>query len=210
MFSFQRIPVVHPTSFSGIYSEDDYLNDMAQRIAHDYAVAHARLQAVEHQRSYYNHSHRHQHHPRGPHTIRFAPATMDNFCYGFGPAPARPASFSPNHRSRATSHSSEELAYKIWQEEGRRRALNRRLEVIARQEELAHEREAHRQRAVAEAAARKQQAHAAHAARVKARQARDQEVLFALLCQLGLAIAPAQSASVAPQVNRNQVRIHLH
>ena len=215
MLFFQPVPAqtsAYSASFPGIYSEDDYLNAVAQRAAQNYALAHARVQEFERQPDHYHYYHpRHrQRHLGGLPRNRFAPASLDNFYYGFGPAPAQPASFSPVRGAVPYSVDVDEIAYRIWQEEGRQRALGRRLEVISRQEALAREREAQRQRAAAEAAAREQQARAVHAARVKARQARDQEVLFALLSQLGLAIASTQSASVAPQVNRQQVRICLH
>ncbi|KAI1787387.1 hypothetical protein LXA43DRAFT_1184515 [Ganoderma leucocontextum] len=203
MFFLQPVPVqtfIHPISFSGIYSEDDYLNHTAQRrAAHDYALAHAqaRVQAIERQRNPYRHPHYHRHHPGGHHRGPFAPASLDNFCYGFGPACASPAFSSTNRRGPVDSF--EELAYSVWQEEERQNAL----EAISRQQEIACE-HSQRQRALAEAAAREQQARAARAARIHARQTRDEEVLLALLGQLGLAIATAQSAPVVPQVNRQQ------
>ena len=211
MLVFQPAPiqgVLYPTSFSGIYSEDDYVNDMASRAAHDYALAHARVQAIQRQRNHYNRPHHYQHHPGDIYGGRLVPASLDNFSYSFGPASsARPSFFSPNHRRSATSF--EELAYSVLQEEERQRALNRQLEVITRQRELAREREAQRRRALTVAAAREQQARAAHAARVKARQARDEELLLSLLGQLGLGVAPARSAPVTPQVNRQQVCNYL-
>ncbi|KAI1787381.1 hypothetical protein LXA43DRAFT_1084922 [Ganoderma leucocontextum] len=204
MFFLQPVPVqtfIHPISFSGIYSEDDYLNHTAQRrAAHDYALAHAqaRVQAIERQRNPYRHPHYHRHHPGGHHRGPFAPASLDNFCYGFGPACASPAFSSTNRRGPVDSF--EELAYSVCQEEERQNAL----EAISRQQEIARE-HSQRQRALAEAAAREQQARAAHAARIHARQTRDEEVLLALLGQQQ-ATAPVTAPSLNPVGHKGKGR----
>ncbi len=134
MFFFQNVPTQafnHLTPFPGIYSEDDYMNGMAQRAVHNHAQAHTRVQAFERQRDYC----------RGRHQGSFAPASLENFRYSFDPAPARPASFTANRRT--TAHSPEELAYRVWQEEDHQYPLDRRLEAVARQRDLARERDAH-------------------------------------------------------------------
>ncbi|TBU40531.1 hypothetical protein BD309DRAFT_1082690 [Dichomitus squalens] len=196
---------VRPASFPGIYLENQYLDGAAQRAAHDYALAHARVEAIERQRELYCHRLGSHHQFRGPGHFprRHYGRPSTDFRQGFGSSPATRPTFQPR---RAPSYSLEELelAYSVWQQEERILSQQREAAAREREEVLARQREAQRQRALAEAAAREEQVRAARVARIRAQQARDQEVLHALLSQLGLAFVQAQSAQDTPRANRQQ------
>ncbi|TBU59990.1 hypothetical protein BD310DRAFT_976159 [Dichomitus squalens] len=203
--SLQSQVFVRPASFPGIYLEDQYLDGAAQRAAHDYALAHARVEAIERQRELYCHRLGSHHQFRGPGHFprRHYGRPSTDFRQGFGSSPATRPTFQPR---RAPSYSLEELelAYSVWQQEERILSQQREAAAREREEVLARQREAQRQRALAEAAAREEQVRAARVARIRAQQARDQEVLHALLSQLGLAFVQAQSAQDTPRANRQQ------
>ena len=118
-----------PASFLGIYSEDQYLDDVAQRAAHDYVAAHARVEAIERERGQYYHHHGSRHHHRGPghfhHHRHLGHIAADNFHPGFGPFVARRQP-SPPHRASIYSVEAAELVYSVLQAQGEERQRGRR------------------------------------------------------------------------------------
>ncbi|KAI0744505.1 hypothetical protein C8Q76DRAFT_699872 [Earliella scabrosa] len=131
MFAFAPLHAQIP--LYDVYSEVEYLESITQRAAHDYALAHARVQAIEHQRQ------RTQY-------LRQQQAILQSWYSGLAAHPSArsiPCAIS----WRGSAYAAEE---RVWREEERRRVLLARQLELQRERERARAQEAERRRAEAQ------------------------------------------------------------